>query len=65
MRENQRPTEVYMLRHKLSGKFYRRKWMSTPLVWTTKQGPSSAKGQIDADTRQDWHTVTFKVTNES
>ena len=58
------PTEVYMLRNKVTGKLYRRKYSGGPLVWTGKQGPASAKGSIRGPTRKDWRTVILKV-NES
>lgn len=59
------PTEVYVLRNKVTGKLYRRKWTVTPLIWTTKQGPASAKGQISRPTRQDWRIIELKVTDEA
>lgn len=59
------PTEVYMLRNKVTGKLYKRKWTDAPLVWATKQGPASAKGQIRVNIRQNWCTVTLKVTNDA
>ena len=65
MRENKLPTKVYMLRNKRNGKLYRRKFTATPLVWTNKQGPASAKGSIEATTRQDWHIIPLKVADEA
>lgn len=60
------PTEVYMLRNKVTGKLYKRRWPgSTPLVWTSIQGPASARGHIRGPTRQDWRIIKLKVTDEA
>ncbi len=59
------PTEIYMLCNKVTGKLYKRKWAATPLVWTNKQGPASAKGSIRGNTRRDWRIITLKVTDEA
>lgn len=52
--------KAYMLRNKTTGKYYvRRGDQSSPAVWTSKQGPASARaGRFGS---LNWEIVEFKL----
>ena len=55
------PNSIYVLRHKEHGTLYIRRGTANIAIWATLHGPSSAKGTMSNDARNQWEILKLKV----